>query len=262
DYDRASSLAGTGFSPGKLAKCSKSVQAISRKICRQPEKNLATNSCTHVNRSVWEVRHFFADQIEHESAIQRKLLVLGDGACGKTSLLSVFTKGYFPQVYEPTVFENYVHDIWIDNQQIELSLWDTAGQEEFDRLRTLSYPDTHVIMLCFAVDNRDSLDNIGSKWTNELLEYCPGVKIVVVALKCDLREDIIAVRNMQRQGERPVTYEEGLAVARSIRASRYLECSAKHNRGVREAFEQAARVSIHAKANGSTIDQISGCVIL
>ncbi|CAG8805475.1 1579_t:CDS:2, partial [Gigaspora rosea] len=58
--------------------------------------------------------------------LQRKLVVLGDGACGKTSLLNVFTKGYFPQVYEPTVFENYVHDIWIDNQQIELSLWDTA----------------------------------------------------------------------------------------------------------------------------------------
>jgi Rho family protein len=63
----------------------------------------------------------------------------GDGACGKTSLLNVFTRGYFPTVYEPTVFENYVHDIFVDNVHIELSLWDTAGQEEFDRLRSLSY---------------------------------------------------------------------------------------------------------------------------
>ena len=42
-------------------------------------------------------------------------------------------------------------DIFVDNVHIELSLWDTAGQEEFDRLRSLSYDDTHTIMLCFSV---------------------------------------------------------------------------------------------------------------
>lgn len=42
-------------------------------------------------------------------------------------------------------------DIFIDNVHVELSLWDTAGQEEFDRLRSLSYDDTHAIMLCFSV---------------------------------------------------------------------------------------------------------------
>ena len=86
--------------------------------------------------------------------IERKIVILGDGACGKTSLLNVFTRGYFPEVYEPTVFENYIHDIFVDNKHITLSLWDTAGQEEFDRLRSLSYSDTHCIMLCFSVDSR------------------------------------------------------------------------------------------------------------
>ena len=83
--------------------------------------------------------------------VQRKIVILGDGACGKTSLLNVFTSGYFPQVYEPTVFENYIHDIYIDGQPLQLSLWDTAGQEEFDRLRSLSYNDTHCIILCFSI---------------------------------------------------------------------------------------------------------------
>jgi Ras family len=83
--------------------------------------------------------------------LARKIVLLGDGACGKTSLLNVFTRGYFPVVYEPTVFENYVHDIYVDNKSVELSLWDTAGQEEFDRLRSLSYDNTHAIMLCFSV---------------------------------------------------------------------------------------------------------------
>ncbi|KZO92896.1 hypothetical protein CALVIDRAFT_503745 [Calocera viscosa TUFC12733] len=183
--------------------------------------------------------------------IQRKLVVLGDGACGKTSLLNVYTRGYFTAIYEPTVFENYVHDIVIDDQQVELSLWDTAGQEEFDRLRSLSYAETHLVLLCFSVDNPTSLDNIESKWIEEVLEYCPGVKIVLVALKCDLRDDHAVRERLAQYGMRPVEYEQGLAVARRIRASRYLECSAKHGRGVNEVFFEAARVSISTTAKGS-----------
>ncbi|KAH8116428.1 small GTPase superfamily [Phellopilus nigrolimitatus] len=179
--------------------------------------------------------------------IQRKAVVCGDGACGKTSLLNVFTRGFFTQVYEPTVFENYVQDLWVDDQLIELSLWDTAGQEEFDRLRSLSYAETHVILICFSVDNPTSLENVESKWIDEILEYCPGVK---VPLKCDLRDNQNVIERLARYNSQPVQYEEGLAVARRIRASRYLECSAKHNRGVTEVFSEAARVSVSARAKG------------
>ena len=52
--------------------------------------------------------------------------------------------------------------------QVELALWDTAGQEDYDRLRPLSYPDTDVILMCFAIDNPDSLENIPEKWTPEV----------------------------------------------------------------------------------------------
>jgi len=180
--------------------------------------------------------------------VTRKLVLLGDGACGKTSLLNVFTRGYFPTVYEPTVFENYVHDIFIDNTHVELSLWDTAGQEEFDRLRSLSYDNTHAIMLCFSVDSPDSLENIETKWKSEIEENCPGVKIVLVALKCDLRE-----RSQDDEEETPepkramIEYKQGLQVAQRIKALRYLECSAMKNRGVNEAFTEAARVALTVK---------------
>ncbi|RUP51262.1 small GTPase superfamily [Jimgerdemannia flammicorona] len=179
-----------------------------------------------------------------DKPIFRKLVVLGDGGCGKTSLLNVFTRKYFPQVYEPTIFENYVYDFTLDGQEISLSLWDTAGQEEFGRLRTLSYADTHVIMLCFSVDSRDSLENIGNKWIEEVAEHCPNVKIMLTALKCDLRDDEPTKLKLARVNDTPLTYEEGLACARSINAVRYLECSAKHNRGVTECFEQAARLAL------------------
>ncbi|KAL1846676.1 hypothetical protein VTK73DRAFT_241 [Phialemonium thermophilum] len=191
--------------------------------------------------------------------VQRKLVLLGDGACGKTSLLNVFTRGYFPTVYEPTVFENYVHDIFVDNVHIELSLWDTAGQEEFDRLRSLSYDDTDLIMLCYSVDSKDSLENVESKWVGEIADNCPGVKLVLVALKCDLREaadDDEEVPGGGADGEangaprekKPmINYDQGLEVARRINALRYLECSAMRNRGVNEAFTEAARVALSVK---------------
>lgn len=109
-------------------------------------------------------------------------------------------------------------DIFIDNKHIELSLWDTAGQEEFDRLRSLSYDDTHSIMLCFSVDAPESLENVESKWVSEIVENCPGVSIVLVALKCDLRSG-----GATDEAKEPViTYQQGLDVAKRIQALRYL----------------------------------------
>ena len=67
------------------------------------------------------------------------------------------------QVYVPTVFENYVADVEVDGKHVELALWDTAGQEDYDRLRPLSYPDSHVILICFAIDSPDSLENVQEK---------------------------------------------------------------------------------------------------
>jgi Ras homolog gene family, member A len=72
------------------------------------------------------------------------------------------------QVYVPTVFENYVADVEVDGKHVELALWDTAGQEDYDRLRPLSYPDSHVILICFAVDSPDSLDNVQEKVLSSL----------------------------------------------------------------------------------------------
>ena len=163
----------------------------------------------------------------------------GDGACGKTSLLNVFTRGYFPTVYEPTVFENYVHDIFIDNVHVELSLWDTAGQEEFDRLRSLSYDDTHAIMLCFSVDSPDSLENVESKWVGEIAENCPGVKLVLVALKCDLREQHRDEDDESHEPKKPmIDYKQGLAVAEKIKALRYLgKAAIIRNGGLLRAHE-------------------------
>lgn len=56
--------------------------------------------------------------LEFMAAIRKKLVIVGDGACGKTCLLIVFSKDQFPEVYVPTVFENYVADIEVDGKQV------------------------------------------------------------------------------------------------------------------------------------------------
>mgnify|MGYP001427496004 FL=1 len=105
-------------------------------------------------------------------------------------------------------------------------------------------------MLCFSVDSKDSLENVESKWVSEIADNCPGVKLVLVALKCDLREQEEEDTNEDgtpREKKPMITYEQGLEVARRIHALRYLECSAMRNRGVNEAFTEAARVALSVK---------------
>ncbi|KAI9229570.1 MAG: GTP-binding protein rho5 [Piptocephalis tieghemiana] len=177
-------------------------------------------------------------------SIRRKLVIVGDGACGKTCLLIVYSKGTFPETYVPTVFENYVATVPVDGKQVELALWDTAGQEDYDRLRPLSYPDSHVILICFAIDLPDSLDNVQEKWISEVLHFCSNLPILLIACKKDLRNDPRTIEELRRLNQRPVTAEEGEKIAAQIGAHRYLECSARTNDGVREVFEHAARAAL------------------
>jgi len=185
-------------------------------------------------------------------------VIVGDGACGKTCLLIVFSKGTFPEVYVPTVFENYVADVEVDGKRVELALWDTAGQEDYDRLRPLSYPDSHVILICFAIDSPDSLENVQEKWIAEVMHFCARLPIILVACKKDLRRDPKTLDDLRRTSQRPVAPEEGQAVAQKIGARHYLECSARTGEGVREVFQYATRAALVSQGKRKS----SGCVLL
>nr|XP_032810111.1 rho-related GTP-binding protein RhoA-D-like isoform X1 [Petromyzon marinus] len=192
------------------------------------------------------------------TTLRKKLVIVGDGACGKTCLLIVFSKDQFPEVYVPTVFENYVADMEVDGKQVELALWDTAGQEDYNRLRPLSYPDTDVILMCFSIDSPDSLGNITDRWTAEVRHFCPNVPIVLVGNKKDLRNDDNTKRELAKIKQEPVRVEEGRDMANRINAFGYMECSAKTKDGVREVFEMAARAALQVRKRKKT----SGCRLL
>ncbi|KAL2759604.1 hypothetical protein ACRALDRAFT_1047005 [Sodiomyces alcalophilus JCM 7366] len=173
-------------------------------------------------------------------AYSKKIVVVGDGGCGKTCLLISYSQGYFPEKYVPTVFENYItypiHQP--SGKVVELALWDTAGQEEYDRLRPLSYPETDLIFVCFAIDCPNSLENVMDKWYPEVLHFCPYTPLFLVALKSDLRFKKTCIDMLKTQGLTPVTTEQGMAVAKKMNAQ-YMECSSKEMSGVDEVFERA-----------------------
>ncbi|KAM5541083.1 hypothetical protein V8D89_005398 [Ganoderma adspersum] len=175
-----------------------------------------------------------------QNPIRRKLVIVGDGACGKTSLLCSFALGEFPKEYQPTIFENYVAEIRLDGKAVQLALWDTAGQEEYERLRPMSYSKSHVILIAFAIDTPDSLDNVTVKWIEEVRSICgQTIPVILVGCKSDLRP---APGSPNYSAY--VSREQAERVAQAIGARAYKECSALKIEGVDDVFEAATRASM------------------
>ncbi len=128
-----------------------------------------------------------------------KCVVVGDIGVGKTSLLISYAENRFPEPYLPTVFDNITARVEVDGNLVHLALWDTAGPEEYERMRPLSYPETDVFLLCFSVVSMVSFENILRKWKPEVSHHCPKAQVVLVGTKKDLREDT----NLEKRKEVP-----------------------------------------------------------
>jgi len=176
-----------------------------------------------------------------------KLVVIGDGAVGKTCLLISYANKVFPEDYIPTVFDNYVVNLTAGDRNIELGLWDTAGQEEYDRLRPLSYANAQVFLVCFSLVNPVSFENVSAKWFPEVMHFCPDVPQILVGTKLDARSDQPTIERLKSQGQKPISTDQGNELARKIKAVKYMECSAKSGENLKSVFDEAVKAVLFQK---------------
>ena len=177
-----------------------------------------------------------------------KIVVVGDGAVGKTSMLVSAATGKFPKEYIPTVFDNHEMDRKVDGETVHVLLYDTAGQEEYESLRLLSYPNTDVFLLVFSIGVQQSFDNIAKKWLKEVREHQPTTPCIVVGAKCDLRDDEGVIAEVASLGRPMLSKEEFEKRSLELGVAKYLECSAAAQINLSEVLDEAVRVAKAAEA--------------
>lgn len=186
-----------------------------------------------------------------------KCVVVGDSNVGKTSLLSRYCRGVFPVNHVPTFFDDDSATMMIGNERVELMLFDTTGQTEFNRMRFITYPGTDVVIVCFSVVRASSLDSVINRWLPELDVYCPPtVPVLLVGTQVDLRPATAArAGDHHRHRRGPATAadlvatvrrEHGARTAKKIGADGYVECSALSGAGLADVFVEAVKAALNA----------------
>ncbi|KAI9272240.1 rac protein [Helicostylum pulchrum] len=170
-----------------------------------------------------------------------KCVVVGDGSVGRTCLLISYTTNAFPDRYLPTVFDNYSANVTVDGKTINLGLWDTPGQEDYDHMRPLTYPQTDVFLCCFSLIRPPSFENVKTKWYPEISHHAPNIPIILVGTKLDLREDECTIEGLLAKRMSHISYVQGLTMQKDIGAVKYLECSALTQKGLNNVFDEAIR---------------------
>lgn len=168
-----------------------------------------------------------------------KCVIVGVGAVGKTCSLISFTTNAFPGEYIPTVYDNYSATIMRNEQPVQLGLWDTAGSDDYDRLRPLSYPEADVVIIAFSVIRESTFDNVQARWLPELREHIPDVPMLLSGFKSDLRglsESHNGITEVDPAAPLELVEAEGLGT--------YRECSALTQEGLAEAFYAAIDLAL------------------
>ena len=173
-----------------------------------------------------------------------KCVIVGDGAVGKTSMLMTYATNQFPFEYRPTVFDNYAVNVDIAGNTYILGLFDTAGQEDYDRLRPLTYPMTDIFLIAFSVIYQPTFENVREKWVPEIAHHCPSVPFILVGTQIDLRNDSYTVSTLAKTRLKPLETASGHRMASELQRKgyncvQYLECSAKTRVGLKDVFDEA-----------------------
>jgi small GTP-binding protein len=161
-----------------------------------------------------------------------KFVTAGDSGVGKTCLHAAFNGEAFPQNYIPTCYGSYTARAEISGVSRILMPWDPPGKDEYARVRPLSYHDTDAVLLCFALDCKQSFRNASEKWLFEVRHYCETASIILIGTKSDLR---------QAGNPHHVTDEEARQLMDSQNCAAFIPCSAKSGDGITRILPAVVR---------------------
>lgn len=169
-----------------------------------------------------------------------KVVTVGDSSVGKTCILYRFLRDEFYDSYVPTIIENQMTQMKIEDHYVQFELWDTAGQEEYSELRRLSYHLTDIFLLVFSVVDMNSWENAIKLWYPDLTNNFKRPIIVFVGNKIDLRtsEAVEAGTHVSKENAENIIKKLGC---------KYYECSAKEKSGVVELFNLSAKICLKKK---------------
>jgi len=183
-----------------------------------------------------------------------KCVVVGDGTVGKTCLLIAYTIKAFPQDYVPTVFDNYNAVVEWDGRPINLGLWDTAGQDDFEHMRPISYTSADIFLLFFAIDNPTSFHNVKYKWFSEVRKSHQDTPLMLIGTKSDIRDNDKMIEELKQKDTELITWKQGVKLAKELGCVTYIECSAITRKGFLDIFGQTILTILnhrHGKKPGS-----------
>ncbi|XP_021824070.1 ras-related protein RABC2a [Prunus avium] len=158
-----------------------------------------------------------------------KILLIGDSAVGKSSLLVSFISNSVDDL-APTIGVDFkIKLLTVAEKRIKMTIWDTAGQERFRTLTSSYYRNAQGIILVYDVTRRDTFTNLSDVWAKEVELYSTNKDCA----------KMLVGNKVDRESERAVSREEGLALAKDL-GCLFLECSAKTRENVEQCFEELA----------------------
>ncbi|XP_071483759.1 ras-related protein Rab-23-like [Diadema antillarum] len=160
---------------------------------------------------------------EEDIEIAIKVVIVGNGAVGKSSMIQRYCKGIFTKDYKKTIGVDFLErQIEFNDEDVRLMLWDTAGQEEFDAITKSYYRGAQAGVLVFSTVDRDSFEAI-DKWRAKVEEEVGNIPLVLVQNKIDLVEQAV------------LEPEEAEALAKRMKL-RFYRTSVKENLNVEDVF--------------------------
>ncbi|XP_071081244.1 rho-related GTP-binding protein RhoJ-like [Haliotis cracherodii] len=174
--------------------------------------------------------------------------IMGDGMVGKTSISESYAQKSFKENYEATVFDNYVVPLNVAEEEFVISMFDTAGKKNFENLRSFTYRESEVLLLCFSTCDRETLASINDVWMPELKRHSKHTKqkrpVILVGTQIDLRFG---------NEDSEVSTDEGVQLAKDIGADCYVECSARDHKGLKEVFQHVVFSALKFRKKNTNI---------